>query len=382
MSLLYFLAVQSYTHFSPSLCQILSPHTHTHFSPSLCHILSTHTHTHTHLFPSLCHILSNFQQVDKKNQGDQKRIVLLSGIGSTIEKQASKVDDRVIRRAIAPAMRVFPAPKGTDMKSITIQVTNSAHVRFHLNKKVPGSKSVSNRVLVLAALSYGTCRIRGLLHSDDTQVMLNALEKMKACSFEFEDAGDTLVLNGSGGHLQSPSDPLYLGNAGTAVRFLTSVCTLIPPSTTGKPAVITGNARMQQRPIGDLVEALNGAGCSITCMNSHGCPPLRIEPTSLPGGMIRLSANISSQYVSSILLAAPLAQSPVTLDLGSPESHVVSQPYIDMTIAMMKSFGVEVKRDPSNPNHYHVPLAPVNKHTGLPCYIAPASGVYNVEPVG
>lgn len=301
--------------------------------------------------------LMEIMKVDKKNQGAQKRIVLLNGIGKTVEPKPSNVDDEVLRQILAPAIRVYPMMP--DSKIFTVQV--------------PGSKSISNRVLILAALSKGSCCIKGLLHSDDTQVMLAALEHLQACTYAFDNGGTILRINGTGGHLVTPVAPIYLGNAGTAVRFLTSVCTLISPSTTAgaKATIITGNARMQQRPIGPLVDALNSAGCRIQYVKNTNFPPLSIEATQLKGGTIRLSASISSQYVSSILLSAPLAKEPVVLDLGPPEEHVVSQPYIDMTIAMMSTFGVRVTRDPSNRNRYHIPC------TG---YKPPASEEYIVEP--
>ena len=137
---------------------------------------------------------------------------------------------------------------------------------------------------------------------------------------------------------------VYLGNAGTAARFLTTVCTLVQPSETGpETTVITGNARMKQRPIGALVEALRANGSEIKYLESEGCLPLSIAPAGLKGGRIKLAASVSSQYVSSILLCAPYALEPVTLELTG--GQVISQPYIDMTIAMMRTFGVEVARE-------------------------------------
>ncbi|KAL2916141.1 3-dehydroquinate dehydratase (3-dehydroquinase) [Polyrhizophydium stewartii] len=286
--------------------------------------------------------LLDIMRVDKKNQGDKKRIVLLSAIGKTLEPRASFVADDVIRKILSPAVRVS-APSGTVDVSLA----------------VPGSKSISNRALVMAALGSGTCRLHGLLHSDDVQVMLDALQKLVGITYAWENNGETLVITGGGGKLRSPSSEIYLGNAGTASRFLTTVCTLIrevqSPDLAQPPcAVLTGNARMKQRPIGPLVEALRSNNCSITYLESQGCLPIAIKPSKvgLAGGHIRLSASVSSQYVSSILISAPYAASPVTLDLTG--DAVVSQPYIDMTIAMMKSFGIHVERVPGT-NKYNIP---------------------------
>ena len=134
-----------------------------------------------------------------------------------------------------------------------------------------------------------------------------------------------------------------MGNAGTAARFLTTVCTLVKSTLADERTVITGNARMKQRPIGPLVDALRTNGSGIDYLESQGCLPLSISPAGLKGSHIRLAASVSSQYVSSILLCAPYAEEPVTLELTG--GVVISQPYIDMTIAMMKGFGINVVRE-------------------------------------
>ena len=141
-----------------------------------------------------------------------------------------------------------------------------------------------------------------------------------------------------------PGKELYLGNAGTAARFLTTVCTLVQKSSpdSADRTIITGNARMKQRPIGPLVTALRANGSAIDYLESEGCLPLSIAPNGLKGSTIQLAASVSSQYVSSVLLCAPYAQEPITLELIG--GQVISQPYIDMTIAMMKTFGIDVIR--------------------------------------
>lgn len=167
---------------------------------------------------------------------------------------------------------------------------------------------------------------------------------------------------GGEGHLAPSSKPLYLGNAGTAARFLTTVCTVV--STGSAKTVVTGNARMKQRPIGPLVDALVENGAEVDYLESQGCLPLAISPNGLKGGHIRLAASVSSQYVSSILLCAPYAAEQITLELTG--GQVISQPYIDMTIAMMKEFGIEVKRHDGD-----VYTIPKGVYTNPP--------VYNVE---
>ncbi|CAG8526249.1 3567_t:CDS:2 [Scutellospora calospora] len=276
--------------------------------------------------------LMDIMKIDKKNIGDKKRIVILSGIGKTLEQKATFVSDSCIRKVLSPAVLVNP-------------VTSSSNLSKHITMTTPGSKSISNRVLVLSALATGTCKLKGLLHSDDTQVMLAALQNLGGAKFEWEDNGETLVVTGGGGNLKVPDKDIYLGNAGTAARFTTTICTLVSAETktvTKTHTIVTGNARMKQRPIGPLVDALRENGSQIRYLENEGCLPLEIAPLGLHGGVINLSASISSQYVSSILLSAPYANEPVTLSLTG--GQVISQPYIDMTISMMNSFGIKVER--------------------------------------
>ncbi len=180
------------------------------------------------------------------------------------------------------------------------------------------------------------------------------------------------MVEGGKGFLAVPpkGKELYLGNAGTAARFLTTVCTLVQtsPKDDANITVITGNARMKQRPIGPLVTALRANGSNITCLETDGCLPLAIEPEGLKGGTIQLAASVSSQYVSSILLCAPYAATPVTLELTG--GQVISQPYIDMTIAMMKTFGIEVTRksDPATGKLLDIYDIPKAVYTNPPNY--------------
>ncbi|ETN41199.1 3-phosphoshikimate 1-carboxyvinyltransferase [Cyphellophora europaea CBS 101466] len=275
--------------------------------------------------------------VDKKNVGAMKKVVLLSAIGQTYEQKASTVSDADLRVALAPSIQVTPGiPAG-------LNVTCTP----------PGSKSVSNRALVLAALGSGTCRMTNLLTSADTEVMLDALSRLGAATFEWEDDGETLVVHGKGGNMSASEMDLYLGNAGTAARFLTTAVTLAKPSSV-KSTVVTGNARMKQRPIGDLVDALRVNGAQIDYLESSGSLPLRIGASGgFQGGEVRLAAKVSSQYVSSLLMCAPYAKTPVTLKLvgGKP----ISQPYIDMTTAMMAQFGIKVEKSKTEDHTYHIP---------------------------
>ncbi|KAK2792602.1 3-dehydroquinate dehydratase (3-dehydroquinase) [Onygenales sp. PD_12] len=280
--------------------------------------------------------LIEFMGVDKKNDGPKKKVVLLSAIGRTLEPRASTVSNEEIQIVLAPSIEVTPGVP----KPLNVVCTP------------PGSKSISNRALVLAALGNGTCRIKNLLHSDDTEVMLNALERLGACTFSWEDEGEVLVVNGKGGKMQASPEELYLGNAGTASRFLTTVATLAQESSVDH-SILTGNARMKQRPIGDLVDALRANGSDVEYLEKEKSLPLKIAASGgFAGGEIKLAAKVSSQYVSSLLMCAPYAKTPVTLKLvgGKP----ISQLYIDMTAAMMKSFGIDVKKSTTEEYTYHI----------------------------
>ena len=281
--------------------------------------------------------LLSIMGVDKKNDGKKKRVVLLSGIGRTYELRASVVTDRNIRFVLSSAIEIHPLIP--QLKRVVCTP--------------PGSKSISNRALVLAALGTGKCRIRNLLHSDDTEVMLRAVTELQGAQFSWENRGELLVVDGSGGRLQASDKELYLGNAGTASRFLATVATLAEPASQDY-SVLTGNARMKKRPVGPLVDALRENGASIAYMEDEGSLPLKINASrGMQGGEINLAATVSSQYVSSILMCAPYAKKPVTLRLvgGRP----ISQPYINMTAAMMASFGIEVTASKVEEHTYYIP---------------------------
>lgn len=281
--------------------------------------------------------------VDKKNAGSKKKVALLSAIGRCYEPQATKVADKDIRIVLSPSVLVKPGvAKGLDVSC-----------------KPPGSKSISNRVLLLAALGSGKCKISNLLHSDDTQFMLSAIAQLGGATYSWEDEGRVLVLNGNGGALKASEGEIYIGNAGTASRFLTTAVSLAQATPNAPHTILTGNSRMQERPQGPLVDALRSNGVEIEYIGKPGSQslPLRIAAAGgFEGGDIELEAKVSSQYVSSILMCAPYAKKPVTLRLVG--GKVISQLYIDMTISMMADFGVHVTRSKSEENVYHIPKQP------------------------
>ena len=196
--------------------------------------------------------------------------------------------------------------------------------------EVPGSKSITNRALVLAALAEGESILRGVLHSDDTRHMRTGLEQMGIDITEVDST--TWKVIGGRSRLRAPEAPIFVGNSGTTVRFLAALAALVPGEVT-----LTGDEHMAKRPILDLVDGLRQLGISIDC--DSGCPPLTITGGSLPTGRIEMPGNKSSQYFSAVLMAAPGAQGPLEI---IPQGTLVSRPYIDITLAMMKDFGASV----------------------------------------
>ena len=202
--------------------------------------------------------------------------------------------------------------------------------------RLPGSKSISNRALLLAALAEGTTVLTRLLDADDTRVMIEAL---RALGIPIERDGDTARVGGCGGRFPARSADLFLGNAGTATRSLTAALAFAD----GRYR-IDGVARMRERPIGDLVTALNALGACIGYEGAAGYPPLRIEPARrLLRDEVAIRGDVSSQFLSGLLMAAPLVAPPEGLRV-QVAGELISQPYVAMTVAMMKRFGVEVAR--------------------------------------
>jgi len=201
--------------------------------------------------------------------------------------------------------------------------------------RVPGSKSITNRALVVAALASGESVLRGGLASDDTHAMLGAL---RALGCPVEPDGEVWRVPGTGGVLHAPADALDTGNSGTTARFLTAAAALADG-----PVVIDGNARMRERPIEDLVGALVGLGVRCEILGRNGCPPVRVAGGGLPGGIAEIDASRSSQYVSAVLLAAPCAVSDVALELAG--GVLVSRPYVELTLQMMGAFGAQADWD-------------------------------------
>ncbi|MCY4744383.1 bifunctional 3-phosphoshikimate 1-carboxyvinyltransferase/cytidylate kinase [Pelomonas sp. UHG3] len=207
--------------------------------------------------------------------------------------------------------------------------------------RLPGSKSISNRVLLLAALSEGRTVVRDLLASDDTAVMLESLRTL-GCAV-WREGGD-VVIDGLGGQLRAKEAKLFLGNAGTAMRPLTAALSLLA-ATQGGSFEVSGVPRMHERPIGDLVDALRGLGCEIDDLGNAGYPPLRLRgPSTLAlDTPVRVRGDVSSQFLTALLLALPLvAERDIRIEVIG---ELISKPYIEITLALLARFGIQVRRE-------------------------------------
>ncbi|KAG2499905.1 hypothetical protein HYH03_002193 [Edaphochlamys debaryana] len=275
------------------------------------------------------------------------------------------------RSVVAPSPACAPAPVSSRARSVAVCASATKEKVHELalqpvkkiegTVKLPGSKSLSNRILLLAALSEGTTLVKNLLDSDDIRYMVGALKALNVKLEERWEQGE-MVVHGCGGRFNSTGAELFLGNAGTAMRPLTAA---VVAAGRGK-FVLDGVARMRERPIQDLVDGLVQLGVDASCSMGTGCPPVAINSNGLPTGKVYLSGKVSSQYLTALLMAAPLAVP------GGPggdaieiiiKDELVSQPYVDMTVKLMERFGVKVERL-DGLQHLRIPAGQTYKSPG------------------
>lgn len=216
------------------------------------------------------------------------------------------------------------------------QITLGRCGKVNLEVTAPPSKSYTHRALILGALSDGVSLIRSQLDADDTRMTARALSNL-GVRIIWEQ--DRIIVHGTGGRFISPKEPIDIRDSGTSMRLLTTLCLLADG-----PVTLTGSERMQERPLGPLIRALNESGADIRYLNREGCPPIRIEG-SLTGGEIWIDGSVSSQFVSSLLLSSPYAKEDMKIFLNGPP---VSAPYILITLEMMEEFGVIVEQPDSS----------------------------------
>lgn len=196
---------------------------------------------------------------------------------------------------------------------------------------VPGSKSYTNRALLIAGLTDGECRLEKPLVSDDTKYMIRAL---KAFGISVQEEKEAFIVSGRGGKLSTPEEDIFIGNAGTTMRFLTTFSALVPGKTR-----LDGDERMRQRPLADLLHCLTQMRVKAVSANGNGCPPIDIAGGEVPGGEVQLAGDKSSQYLTSILLSAPYFKNDTCIHI---QGDLTSKSYADITLDIMKTFGVSV----------------------------------------
>ena len=216
-----------------------------------------------------------------------------------------------------------------------LQLPHVSRIEGRMN--LPGSKSLSNRALLLAALSPNETQLDNLLRSEDTQAMVTALNHL-GVSISLSHDWQTCTVRGNGGLFQAPNDTHFLlGNAGTAIRPLTSILALMQGE-----FILDGDQYMRQRPINHLVDALRQLGARISYLGAKNCPPIKITGGRIRGGDIKIQGDISSQYLTSLLLALPLAPDDSRIHVIGEQ---VSKPYLDLTLDIMQKFGVRASHD-------------------------------------
>lgn len=220
------------------------------------------------------------------------------------------------------------------------QVTDSVPVPtsgpIEASVRPPGSKSITNRALVCAALANGKSVLSGALDSEDTRVMVDCLAKL-GIQTEADWQNHQLIVHGTGAKIPNSAADLFVENSGTTIRFVTAMCAL----GSGQYR-LDGIARMRERPIGDLIEALGQLGVQTKFEMAEGCPPLVMQTDGLPGGQVSIRGNISSQYLSGILMSLPMAQNDSAI---SVDGELVSKPYIEITKQVIASFGGQIDAD-------------------------------------
>jgi 3-phosphoshikimate 1-carboxyvinyltransferase len=245
-------------------------------------------------------------------------------------------------------------PTSLEIKPISIPLNASV--------RVPGSKSLTNRALLIASLANGTTRLTNALFSDDSRYFAKALQTL-GFNVQLDEANHEMTVTGLGGKIPATKAKLFIGNAGTAARFLSAFLTL-----GNGEYVLDGEPRMRERPIGDLVDSLIKLGAVIepvehSTLNVQRqiCPPVKIIANGLPGGKTTIAGDISSQFLSALLMVAPYAQNPIEITLST---DLNSKPYVDMTLAIMRDFGVKAER-----NEYQSFRVPITNYESRIMYV-------------
>ena len=264
--------------------------------------------------------------------------------------------------------------KDIKMEQLTLPASRQAQGTITL----PGSKSISNRTLLLAALSTGATQVFNLLTSDDTARMLEALEKL---GVKLENTSGGVLVNGCDGDFPNKNAELFLGNAGTAFRPLTAALAF-----SNGHYILSGVPRMHERPIGDLVDALRQAGANIEYLGNEGYPPLKISPAKVDVSKpIQIRGNVSSQFLTALLMALPLTQQEANIEVVG---ELISKPYIEITLNLMAKFGISIRRDgwqrfnsPANTSYQSPKMINVEGDASSASYFLAAGAIACHKPV-
>jgi 3-phosphoshikimate 1-carboxyvinyltransferase len=262
-----------------------------------------------------------------------------------------------------------------------ITITPLKHVP-NARVRVPGSKSLTNRALIVAALAEGPSTLTGTLDSDDTRVMVDSLRRL-GLDVQHDPDAATIAVEGCGGRIPARAAELFVANSGTSLRFLTAMVAA------GEGTYhLDGTARMRQRPVADLLMALNGLGADARSDLGTGCPPVTVHASGLDGGNAFVRGDVSSQFLSGLLMAVPYSRAATTVEV---EGVLVSQPYVAMTAAVMEGFGVRInnrknRRFDIYPAHYAGRAYPIEPDASAASYFFAAAaitgGTITVEGLG
>lgn len=320
--------------------------------PYLLRLLGVKTHTQLRrMATSISNVAQNLQTANftsnlSKSQNPSSKPLSFLSFGSKYKTSITQIavssNKNLGRKSFTVSASVATTEKPSTVPEIVLQPIKEISGTVNL----PGSKSLSNRILLLAALSEGTTVVDNLLNSDDVHYMLGALRTL-GLRVEEDGAIKRAIVEGCGGLFPVGKEAkdeiqLFLGNAGTAMRPLTAAVTAAGGNSS---YILDGVPRMRERPIGDLVTGLKQLGADVDCTLGTNCPPVRVVGGGgLPGGKVKLSGSISSQYLTALLMASPLALGDVEIEIID---KLISIPYVEMTLKLMERFGVSVEHTDS-----------------------------------
>lgn len=307
------------------------------FTASTCRVAPTKPNYNTHLSPFIT--IHRYKRHNTRNNTTVTMRTLSAAVAAVLFAPQMTTSFSVLPSSTQCHATSSLSAMTFDVDAEKNQLTVTPIATLEGTVTLPGSKSLSNRCLLLAALSSGNTRVENLLESDDIRYMLEALDTLKVPVERDAIDKTSVTVTGQAGPINSPTPEevveLFLGNAGTAMRPLAAALCMGE----GK-FVLDGVPRMRERPISDLIDGLKQLGADVSCVEETGCPPVTINASGLKGGKASISGKMSSQFLSSLLMASPAVDGDVTISI---KDELISAPYVSLTIGLMKKFGVNVK---------------------------------------